>query len=263
MFGTGIARRLGIANFIDRLVRKIKIKRALKKEEIAAKKKIKADRIAVAQRQKTKIFVIGFNKTGTTSIHAALLEFDLILGHQRTAERLLDDMIAKRYESLYDYCQTAEAFQDVPFSCPDIYKLLDKKYPNSKFILTVRDSADQWYNSLTKFHGKLWGQKGAIPTQKDLAKATYIYKGAPLNALNYIFGRADYDPTSYKATYEKHNSEVQAYFKERSNDLLVINVSEKESYQQLCQFVGQKPLRDSFEWKNKTSELATKKINND
>lgn len=259
MFGTGIAKRLGIHNFIDKIVRNFRKKKYLRKEAIIAKKKIKVDRVAVAERKKTKIFVIGFNKTGTTSIYSALLEFDLIVGNQPTAERLLNDMIAKRYEPLYDYCQTAEVFQDVPFSCPDIYKLLDKKYPNSKFILTIRDSADQWYNSLTKFHGKMWGQKGAIPTKKDLAKATYIYKGAPLNAVNYIFGRADYDPVSYKASYEKHNKEIQAYFSERPNDLLVINVSQPQSYQKLCQFIGQPPIRDAFEWKNKTSELNKKR----
>lgn len=245
MLGLGLSRMLGINNFIDKLY--------AKKEKHLLKKKILKNRKEVAVRKKPKIFVIGFNKTGTTSVHHALLEFDIIVGHQRHAERLMTDVFVEKYDRLYDYCLTAEAFQDVPFSKPDIFKLLDKQFPNSKFILTVRDSDKQWFNSISKFHAKLWGKDGNVPTAEELKQADYVYKGYPYDNMTFTFGNEDYyNEARYTQIYNNHNNDVLDYFKNRPDDLLVINVSEKESYIRFCNFIGETPLRDTFEWKNKT-----------
>ena len=134
--------------------------------------------------KRSKIFVIGFNKTGTTSVHSALLEFDIYVGDQQQGEMTLNDIIKGDYTNLFAYCDQAEAFQDVPFSCPNVYKALDKKYPNSKFILTVRENESQWFNSIVKFHGKLWAN-GNVPTKNDLENAVYIEKGYPLKYIKY------------------------------------------------------------------------------
>jgi len=210
------------------------------------------NKVLTKNRAKNKIFAIGFNKTGTTSLAKSLSEFDLIIGHQRTAERLMDAVMINEYNSLIEYCKTAEAFQDVPFSLSNTYKILDVNYPNSKFILTVRDSDEQWFNSITKFHSKLWGKDGGIPTEEDLANANYVYKGYPLKSMTYRFGEKLYHKENYMNIYNKHNYEVMEYFKNRPNDLLVINVSIKKDYKRLCKFLNQEPLHDSFSWENKT-----------
>ena len=104
--------------------------------------------------KKKKIFVIGSNKTGTTSLGAALKNLGFRLGSQLEAELLLDDWAQRNFRRLIKYCRSAEAFQDIPFSLDYTFQAMDAAFPNSKFILSVRDSADQWYQSLTRFHEK-------------------------------------------------------------------------------------------------------------
>lgn len=209
----------------------------------------------IKKRNKSKLFVIGFNKTGTTTIHKALKEFDIIVGDQRKAELLMKDIISENYSGLIDYCQTAEAFQDVPFSKPEIFKILDKEFQNSKFILTVRDNSDQWYNSISKFQTKLKGQEGNLPTLDDYKRADYVYKGWSYMVHTWTYGFDLFNKEKYIFIYEEHNKDVIDYFRNRPNDLLVINVADANSYNDLCRFINQKPLRDTFAWENKTSEI--------
>jgi len=116
---------------------------------------------------KPKIFGIGNNKTGTTSLKAAMGELGFIVGHQRPAEKLMEDWAKRDFSPIISYCKSGQFFQDVPFSKPYTYVVLDHEFPGSKFILTVRGSPEQWYNSLTEFHAKLWGKNGRIPTKED------------------------------------------------------------------------------------------------
>jgi len=74
------------------------------------------------------------------------------------------------------FCRTAQAFQDMPFSLSFTYMALDKKFRESKFILTARDSSGQWYESLVRSHSKLFGN-GNLPDTNDLKNADYCYKG--------------------------------------------------------------------------------------
>jgi len=217
--------------------------------------KLTTNYIQTRFRKKKKVFVIGFNKTGTTSIKHALKEMDYIVGNQSIAEQLMADVVKNDYNNLIHYCKAAEAFQDVPFSLPEIYKELDVKFPNSKFILTIRDSDEQWFNSICKFHSKYFGVDGNVPTKQDLENADYAYKGFGIDYTNYIFGDNYYNKIIYTQKYNEHNTNVINYFKNRPTQLLVLNVSDKTSYQKLCAFLNVKPLRETFEWKNKTTEL--------
>ncbi|MDQ7062047.1 MAG: sulfotransferase [Sulfurimonas sp.] len=101
-----------------------------------------------------KVFVIGLNKTGTTSIEKVLLDFDYKLGNQIDAELISDYTLNGDYRFFLEYLKTANAFQDQPFSFRGYYKILHKKYPNAKFILTIRTNENQWYNSLVNFTKK-------------------------------------------------------------------------------------------------------------
>lgn len=226
-----------------------------KVKEVWQYAKFLLNRLRTSKRMKSKIFVIGFNKTGTTSVYQAMKEFDVIVGNQRKAELLVSDCIEENYSSLFAYCKSAEAFQDIPFSKPGIFKLLDEKFPNSKFILTVRDSPEQWFNSICRFHTKLFSQKDDLPTLDDLQNAEYVHKGWTYLSHTWTYGERLYDFDHYTKIYSNHLEEVKNYFAKRESDLLVINVAEPESYKKLCAFIEQKPLRDTFEWKNKTEEI--------
>jgi hypothetical protein len=95
-----------------------------------------------------KIFVIGNNKTGTTSLSAALQALGYRMGRQATAELMMEDWGIRDFRRLIRYCHSADAFQDMPFSKQYTFQAMDAAFPGSKFILSVRDSDEQWYRSM-------------------------------------------------------------------------------------------------------------------
>lgn len=206
-------------------------------------------------RNKTKYFCIGRNKTGTTSLKKAFEQLGFLVGDQRRAEKLYDRFYFEgNFQSIIKYCRSAQVFQDVPFSCPETFIHLDNTYPGSKFILTIRNDAEQWYQSITRFHAKKFGKNGNIPTVKDLKNAVYIKKGMPYNTVR-LHGTADDDPYNHDimiAHYEKYNRDVMNYFRDRPEDLLILNVAEADAYQRFVDFIGVESPFDSFPWENRT-----------
>lgn len=207
-------------------------------------------------RGKVKYFCIGRNKTGTTSLKKAFEDLGYIVGNQREAEHLYDRFYFKHeFEPIIRYCRSAQVFQDVPFSCPETYKHLDIAFPNSKFILTIRDSSEQWYRSLCKFHAKRFsGDPNRPPNYTEMLNSDFIRPGYKTNMLK-LYGTSKEDPYNaeiLKAHYEWHNAQIIEYFKNRPNDLLVINISDPNAYKQFCDFIHEKPLYSQFPWENKT-----------
>lgn len=173
---------------------------------------------------KKKVFGIGFHKTATSSLAAALS----ILGYSVTgpngvnnpniAKEVFD--LASRLVSKFD------AFQDNPW--PMLYKYLDQKYPNSKFILTIR-SPEDWIRSVVRHFG------GEVTPMRE-----WIYGvGNPV-------GNEDI----YLFTYERHNKEVLKYFKNRPDDLLVLAITEGDGWEKLCPFLGEERPNTPFPCKN-------------
>lgn len=191
-------------------------------------------------RKREKVFVIGQNKTGTTSMALALRSLGYKLGDQVAAELLLDDWVEGRFDRIIDLCQNADAFQDVPFALDNTYREMDKAFPGSKFILTVRNNAAEWYDSITRFHTKIVGA-GRLPTAEDLANYHYRAEGWFLRAHLAIFGVDEkrlYDRDHYMAHYESYNEKVIEYFKDRPSDFLVLNVAESDAADRLRAFLG-------------------------
>ncbi len=207
-------------------------------------------------KNKSKIFCIGLNKTGTTTIEQVFRDLDFSVGVQRIAEFLVDDWAKRDFKKLITYCNTAKAFQDVPFSLPYTYVVLDQYFPNSKFVLSIRNSPEEWYNSITKFHSKKWSpNNNCPPTIEDLKQARYIYTGRPyiMNRLYYTTPESDpYNKDYFLAYYNRHIQEVKDYFRHQPEKLCIVNVSVEEDYFRLCEFLGKNPKTDGFPWLNKT-----------
>lgn len=207
--------------------------------------------------RKSKIFCIGQNKTGTTSLEEFFIDHGFKLGDQRKAGLLLDDYINRNWKPILDYCKTAEVFQDIPFSNEYLYVLLDHYFPNAKFILSERGTSDEWYNSITKFHSKLFGKDGNIPTKEDLENGKYIYKGFVWKSFREKYGEFEndiYNKGNLINKYEQRNQNIKDYFKDKAN-FITIDIAQKESISKISKFIGIKPIYDSFPWKNKTSEI--------
>lgn len=205
---------------------------------------------------KGKIFCIGSGKTGTTSLEQALLSFGYDLGPQARAEMLTEDCHNGNFDKLIRFCNLHQAFQDAPFCWADYYKVLDKEFPNSKFILTVRDSGQQWFSSLSRFHTKIYSSTKDLPTETDLKNSSYGYRGLAYDNYVRYFNYPKtplYDENEYVRFYDERNQEIMDYFKDQSDRLLVLNVKEKSAYHKLGKFLGiDTPIDAKFPWLNKT-----------
>ena len=202
-----------------------------------------------------KVFCIGFNKTGTTSLTETLERHRYKLAPQDKGEKLVSDWAKGDFTNIIDLCKKHEAFQDRPFSMPGTYKHLDKAFPNSKFILSIRDTPDKWYDSFLRFQIKIFGGETS-PDASILKRSRHCYRGWMYHVMKSLFNTLDddlYNKERLVSVYSKHNEEVIEYFKDRPDDLLVINLKDEDSYKRFCKFLDQREILKKFYHLNKTT----------
>lgn len=171
-----------------------------------------------------KIFCLGLSKTGTSSLASALNILGLKAAHwhyTRTMFDYIDDDIIIYCDKFSGY----DAFADTPIA--RIYKQLDERFPGSKFILTTRDEA-RWLES---FRNQF--EKG-LPAKFDAKLHMDLY------------GTDSYDHDLCLAAFKNHTNNVKQYFKDREDDLLVINVTEGNGWEKLCPFLGMPMPEEDF-----------------
>jgi len=177
-----------------------------------------------------KIFIIGLPRTGTTSICVALLNLDYKVAHTAYTQRCMD---------------SAQVIADTPVFCD--YKLLDKQYPKAKFIYLERQF-ELWLPSirqlLKRMHKNIVRRDGGFnPILKRCFKDVF----SP-------FELSKFSEDEFIAyCYQKHQQEVFTYFKNRPQDLLTIDVSDKNAYAAMLEFLSLK--------NNKNNSLGFEKIN--
>jgi hypothetical protein len=160
----------------------------------------------------TKVFGIGFHKTGTKSLAAALQ----ILGYRVTGPDGVRDPDIRHtaYDMAFRLVPRFDAFQDNPW--PILYRELDERYPGSKFVLTVRPT-EAWIKSVVSFFGT---------------------DTTPMREWIYGVGSPKGSEKIYLERYDRHNREVLQHFQGRAEDLLVLKVTEGEGWESLCPFLG-------------------------
>jgi hypothetical protein len=195
---------------------------------------------------RAKIFCIGRNKTGTTSLEAFFFSNGFTLGNQAKAELLIEPWSRKEFAPIVRFARSDQVFQDIPFSLPGTFRVLDEAFPGSRFILTVRASADEWYESLITFHARITRSASKPPTRDELER--FVYRGSrvgwllQVHRLVYGFPAVPlYDRDSYKRHYEQHNEAIVSHFANRPADLLVLNLVEPDAHERLCRFAGLDP----------------------
>jgi uncharacterized membrane protein YkvA (DUF1232 family) len=176
-----------------------------------------------------KVFGIGFQKTGTSSLDAAFR----ILGYD--TDRGVFINVADKTQSLWiepplttanvlaavlPIAERRDAFSDNPW--PLLFRELDARFPGSKFVLTVREP-QAWTGSMVRHFDD---------RSSDVLQ--WIY-GVPCVAGN---------EACCVKVYEAHNAEVRAHFASRPDDLLEIDVLSSPDWAPLCAFLG-KPIPDA------------------
>ncbi|PLX22582.1 MAG: hypothetical protein C0599_06025 [Salinivirgaceae bacterium] len=187
--------------------------------------------------KKTKVIGVGFHKTGTSTLDTVLkhLGYKVLGAKTELAENLLNNDL----DSVLKMTKKYDAYQDNPW--PLLYKEFDKLYPNSKFILTLRDS-EKWIKSLVNHFGE---------NHTEMRK--WIYG----------VGHPKGNEEIYLARYKKHNEEVMEYFKDRKEDLLVVNWENGDEWEPICNFLGIPVPNEPFPHANKgnyTEGMDKKKV---
>jgi len=152
-----------------------------------------------------KIFGIGLSRTGTTSLNDTLRdEAGINMIHYPNRVEL--------FHGNYD------GATDIPVAL--YFMDLDKKFPDSKFILTVRDKYE-WLESIVPY----FERKRDWPQSK-----------AQIQIREMIYGSAF--PTEFEASlaYDRHHALVGQYFYGR-NDLIEVNVVGGDDPENLWKFL--------------------------
>ncbi|MEO0533807.1 MAG: sulfotransferase family protein [Cyanobacteria bacterium P01_A01_bin.123] len=160
----------------------------------------------------SKIFNIGLPKTGTVSLNAALV----LLGY-RSLHNPLDLRFMSYKKGIYNYPR--DDWDAITNFGENFYPQLDRSYPNSKFILTYR-SKDTWLKSAENWYS----QPPAYPPRDNKARLE-------------IFGCMQFNLDRFSYVYDAHYSSVNAYFKDRPEDLLILNFGKDDLWLKLCGFL--------------------------
>ena len=164
-----------------------------------------------------RVFGIGLGRTGTTSLHRAL---ELLGFRSKHCPRFYLDpagVLCIDQEDIRNH----SALTDEPVA--PIYRDLDRQYPGARFTLTVRD-VDRWLASRennSRAMREWWDRNPAV---------------AVLHST--LFGSEVFDKHKYAEAYARHLADVLYYFRERDDDLLVLDICAGEGWEKLCPFLG-------------------------
>ena len=195
----------------------------LTKEEIASY--AQSARVQQQADLSQKIFGIGLSRTGTKSLTRALNALGYVMVHYPTDPQTYMELSGGDYAvTLLDHIDGLTDITVAPF-----YAQLDQLFPDSKFILTVRDKAS-WLRSLDRH----WEGKPIydnIPDQADVIRMKQFLRAA-------VYGTFCFNPERLSYVYDLHYRQVLDYFKDRPDKLLVMNVTEGDGWEELCTFLG-------------------------
>jgi hypothetical protein len=181
------------------------------------------------RRARPRVFGIGLNKTGTTSLRDALelLGYKSLHGGRLETMVLVQKAIDEGKPMLTYLDPDLEAFTDV-FGLTYYFFLADVQYRGARFILTVRD-LDVWLDS----------RRRHVEKNQQLKDAGE-YRG------EFVSVNVD----AWATEYRRHEAVVRAYFADRPDDLLVFDLS-REGWEPLCEFLDHPVPEAPFPWANR------------
>lgn len=176
-----------------------------------------------------RVFGIGLNKTATTSLHEALtvLGFESLHWGGPPVRRLVEAAVEEGRPLLSDLDPRYDAFSDI-LALSENYALLDRQYPGSRFVLTVRP-IDDWIDSRVRH-----------VEENRRRRAAGEYHG------NFL----EIDEPTWRADWEAHTSGVRAYFAGR-DDFLEIDVTAEADWTPFCALLGIPRPSTPFPWVNR------------
>ncbi len=217
-------------------------------------------RFCRAQKSWNKCFGIGSNKTGTTSLAHIFKDLFGYRCNQSKVELTSTIQIIKgNFMPFKQVMSELDFHQDLPISQGHYYIAIDALFPNSKFILTTRDSRSWAESTLRRYGNRLIH---VALNLESLPRAS-LFTGYSHSWISHFMRKQiailktdlekrqlsdglppkDYEFSSeLKASlikdYEERNEEIINYFKYRPDDLLVIDLSCELNTRKITKFLG-------------------------
>jgi hypothetical protein len=169
-----------------------------------------------------KVFGLGLSKTGTSSLTEALNLLGIPAVHYPHDERTYQELLAGHYRlSILEEFQAASDIPVAPF-----YAQLDRAFPGSKFVLTVRER-EAWLRSC-EVHWRLMDEW--LDNFPDFKRFHEFACAAS-------YGTLQFERERFSRAYEEHERNVRDYFRQRPGDLLVLDICGGEGWEKLCPFL--------------------------
>ena len=160
-------------------------------------------------------------------------------------------LVKKFFEGNYDpfkrFVEKYDAFQDFTFSIRHSYIVCDALFPNSKFILTIRDP-ETWFESGCNYNAKSFYGVDDIGklTEEDIKTKFKLYDGyvyenikirLPTVENGNIVVRWDLLFNYYIRQYKQRIDDIIMYFVNRDNYFLIIDVTEENTTIKITKFL--------------------------
>ena len=168
-----------------------------------------------------RVFGVGMNKTGTTSLKRCFGLLDLYpiapnaLESNEMKEAVAGLFERGDYEPVLKIAAAYRSFEDRPWNVWEMYQRLDERFPDSRFVLTIRDS-ESWWRSTSRW---------ITVVKPRMAKKYLRHLRSP-----------SLDREDMIAAYEQYNEGVIEYFA-GSDKLLVIDFEKGQGWPELCAFL--------------------------
>jgi len=194
-----------------------------------------------------KVFGIGLSRTGTKSLTSALYALGVNAVHYPDDETTLRELASGNYN--FALLQKYDGITDITVA--PFYPQLDKLFPGSKFILTVRDKA-AWLKSMEQH----WSGRPAFTDadENGFGKETHMQIRRLLRAA--VYGCYEFNADRLSYVFDQHYKMVLEYFKDRPESLLVLDICGGEGWEELCNFLGTPAIDQPFPYTKKQSALA-------
>ena len=195
-----------------------------------------------------KIFNLSLCKSGTTSLEHFLVntynikQYPYIPKFYDNKKIHNDIFEKKKFESIIDV-DSYDLFSDIPFNLFDSFKFFNEKYPESIFILIIRNFND-WFESNIKWRIKIGNSKNSRAFGNKFDE--YQYYGCNFKNRN--------QKNIVKKAYDDYHNSIFEYFKNKKDKLLVMNLNDINT-NMIYNFVNL-PIKKKikFEHKNKNSK---------
>jgi len=132
---------------------------------------------------------------------------------------------------MLDLAQHYRSFEDRPWNMWSMYRRLDERFPDSLFILTIRD-AESWWRSTEHW---------ITVSKPDVFPRYQLHLRVP-----------QANKESMIESYLRYNAEVEAYFRNTSK-LLIMNIEKGDGWDKLCAFLGTPKPQAKFPHQNRQS----------